>query len=274
MPIQLEISDGVPYWWDSPDIWVVPGSDPYAAPDQPVAGQPAFLWAEVQNLGDQACTGAVVNFYWSNPATGVLRSTSTLVGSGFVDLAPGETKEVLCVIPWVPVIVNGGHECVVAEVIHPGDPLPTPVPDPFSPPTYRQVAQKNLNVLPMMMAMMIRPIQIGAPQREDRRLKISLERGEQLDKKALTRLGLKGHRFAPRVQVKAWLSHDGDAKEPDGKPPESLECDLKRGTACAVYLKVMPAKLDADTYTVLRVVARSGDKLLGGVTYALIKATE
>jgi hypothetical protein len=274
MPIQLEISDGVPYWWDSPDIWVVPGNDPNGDPDQPVAGQPAFLWAQVQNIGNQNASGAQVNFYWSNPAAGVLRSNSTLVGSAFVDLGPGETKDVLCVIPWIPVIVNDGHECVVAEVIHTGDPLPAPVPDAFDPPTYRQVAQKNLNVLAMSLNMMIRAIQIGAPPREDRRLRIGIERGEQLDKKLLARLGLARHRFAPRAQVTAWLSHNSDCEPAEKKPPESVTYDVKRGTVAAVFLKVMPAKLDADTYAVLRVVARSGEKVMGGVTYVLVNAGE
>ena len=32
MTIQLEIRDGNPDWWLSPDIWVVPGADPAAPP--------------------------------------------------------------------------------------------------------------------------------------------------------------------------------------------------------------------------------------------------
>jgi len=90
-------------------------------------------------MGDQPANGATVNIYWSNPATSVLRSNSTLVGSAFVDLNPGETKEVLCVIPWIPQIVNNGHECVVAEAIHPSDPLAPPPGDAFDPPTYHQI---------------------------------------------------------------------------------------------------------------------------------------
>jgi hypothetical protein len=128
MPVQLLIRDGDPHWWNSPDIWVVPGNDPNGAPGQPVAGEAAFLWARVQNTGKDPATGATVKFYWSNPAAGVLRSNSTFVGSAFVSLNGGETKEVLCVIPWIPVVVNNGHECLVAEVIHPADPLPSPLP--------------------------------------------------------------------------------------------------------------------------------------------------
>src|SRR6218665_2877518 len=147
---QLEIRDGTP-WWLSPDLWVVPGDDPSGAAGSPIAGQNNYLWARVRNTGDRAVSMARVDFFWSNPATGVLRSTSQQIGSplphppppgqqkltslsptpargvlrstsqqigsSFTDLAPGETKEVLCVSPWVPVIVNGGHECVVAQLV-------------------------------------------------------------------------------------------------------------------------------------------------------------
>ncbi len=143
----LEIRDGDPHWWASPDIWVVPGEDPNGSPGQPVAGEPAYLWGRVKNKGEEPVSGARVNFYWSNPALGVLRSNSTPVGTAFVDLDPGEAKDVLCVIPWIPQIVNNGHECLVAELIHSSDPLPSPLPDPFEPPIHNQVAQKNLTVL-------------------------------------------------------------------------------------------------------------------------------
>lgn len=53
---------------------------------------------------------------------------------GYVDVAAGDSSEVLCISPWVPVVVNGGHECVVAQAISPADPLPTPLPDPIDPP--------------------------------------------------------------------------------------------------------------------------------------------
>ena len=111
----LTIRDGDPYWWNSPDIWVVPGVDPGGLPGVPIAGNPAYLWARAHNTGDQAVTGAKIDFYWSNPATGVLRSNSHLVGSAYVDLEAGETQEVLCLVPWIPEIVNNGHECLVVH---------------------------------------------------------------------------------------------------------------------------------------------------------------
>jgi hypothetical protein len=123
MDARVEIRDGVSHWWHSPDIWVVPGSDPNGPPGQPIAGQFNYLSGRVRNTGNAAVSGVNVKFYWSNPAMGVLRSNSTLVGNAFVDLNPGESKDVLCIVPWVPEIFNDGHECVVAEAIDPNDPL-------------------------------------------------------------------------------------------------------------------------------------------------------
>lgn len=145
MAIELEIRDGDP-WWMSPDIWVVPGTDPEGAPGTPIAGSPAFLWARVRNNGNTAVQNATVRFYWADPSTGFDRNTATLVGTSFVSLDPGQVGDTLCLQPWTPEYVNGGHECVLAEAFHPtGDPLP-PSPD-FNVPTDRRVAQRNLSVV-------------------------------------------------------------------------------------------------------------------------------
>jgi hypothetical protein len=145
MSIQLEIQDGSP-WYLSPDIWTVPGSDPTGAPGTPIVGEPCYMWARVHNNGSTQANNAQVRFYWANPSVGFDRNTANLIGTANVSLAPGEVREVLCLTPWVPVYVNGGHECVLAEAFHPtGDPLPaSPV---FNVPTDRHVAQRNLSVV-------------------------------------------------------------------------------------------------------------------------------
>ena len=123
MAVELEIRDGTP-WWASPDIWTVP-DEPEGLPGSPVAGQPCYLWARVRNRGDSAVQNATVRYYWANPNVGFDRTTATLVGTSFVSLAAGEMQDVLCLTPWIPVFVNGGHECVLAEAFHPAlDPLP------------------------------------------------------------------------------------------------------------------------------------------------------
>jgi len=275
MSVNLEIRDGDPYWWNSPDIWVVPGNDPNASPGQPIAGEPAFLWGRVHNRGEQTVLGAQVKFYWSNPAAGVLRSTSTLVGSAFVDLNPGETKEVLCVIPWIPQIVNDGHECVVAEVIHPSDPLPSPLPDEFNPPSYHQIAQKNLTVLAMKTKMMVMPIQVAAPIRKEKQLLITIEIGGTLDKQNIIQAGLKNYRPAKLDFLKVGLSLesgcDVSSKE---QLKKELKLSLKPGTTKAIYLKIWPQELKPSSYVLLHVISRDEERIVGGITYILIKREE
>ncbi|NQY13689.1 MAG: hypothetical protein HRT81_07525 [Henriciella sp.] len=145
MAVELEIRDGDP-WWLSPDIWVVPGSDPLGAPGIPVAGSSAFVWARVRNNGDTAVTNAEVRYYWADPSAGFDRNTANLIGSAFVSLNAGEVSEVLLLAPWVPEFVNNGHECVFAEAFHPFlDPLPSS--PAFNVPTDRHVAQRNLTVV-------------------------------------------------------------------------------------------------------------------------------
>jgi hypothetical protein len=216
-----------------------------------------------------------VNFYWSNPATGVLRSSSTFVGTAFVDLNPGETKEVLCVIPWVPVIVNDGHECLVAEVVHPSDPLPSPLPDEFDPPTHHQIAQKNVTVLVMKEMMMVMPIQIETPRRAERLLLLTTETGGTLDKQNLIQAGLENYRADERDSLKVGLSLEPGCGE-SGKQglDREIRIPLKPGAARAVYLRVWPPKLEPRTYALLRVIARDEQRVVGGMTYIVVNRVE
>lgn len=270
MSTVLEIRDGDPHWWNSPDIWVVPGSDPSSSPGQPIAGEQAFIWGRVHNVGKQAVSGALVNFYWSNPAMGILRSNSTPIGSAFVDLSSGETKEVLCVIPWIPVVVNNGHECIVAEIIHYSDPLPSPLPDPFHPSTYNQIAQKNLTVLAMKNSMIVMPIQVSATIRKEKHLYIVTEVGGNLDKLDLFQAGLDGYRPAEHDDLKVGLSLDPSCNDSE----EKVKLSLKPGTSKAIYLKVWPAKIEPRTYMLLHVISQDGKNIDGGMTYILIREEE
>jgi hypothetical protein len=157
MAVQLAIDDGNP-WYLSPDIWVVPGDDPDGPPGIPRVGQRSYVWARVHNRGTTSVSNATVRFYWANPATVITPTTATLIGTSFVSLAAGETREVLCLSPWDPVWVNNGHECLIATASAPSDPLPQMGPnDPFTPSTDRHQAQKNLTILAAMAQMFVMP---------------------------------------------------------------------------------------------------------------------
>src|SRR5579859_4220950 len=152
MPVILLIRDGTPNWWESPDIWVVPGTDPSGPAGTPIVGQIAYLWANITNQGDVDATQVQVDFWVANPSMQIRKSTSNHVGTAYADISAGMSQDVLCLVPWNVTLVNGGHECVVVEASSPADPLsPAPAdPDVLDAPTYRQIAQRNLSVATMM----------------------------------------------------------------------------------------------------------------------------
>jgi hypothetical protein len=185
MAVELQIQDGNP-WWMSPDIWTVPGNDPEGAPGTPIVGQPTYLWARVTNTGRSSVTNATVRYYWANPSVGFDRNTANPIGTSNVNLAAGESAEVLCLTPWIPEYVNEGHECVLAEAFHPSlDPLPATAA--FDVPTDRHVAQRNLSVVLALQGFFSFSFVIYNTQRIERRFQIRAYQGEMGDLKPLQR---------------------------------------------------------------------------------------
>lgn len=143
-------------FWESPDIFVMPGVAPSAAPALPPqlggvaqAGADNTLYAHVWNLGQAPAFDALVEFYWFNPALGFSGDQAHLVGATWVDLAPrsaaGSHKVVKCPMSWRAGFVNGGHECLVVRISQPvTDPLSGP---PWDARSNRHVAQRNIHVM-------------------------------------------------------------------------------------------------------------------------------
>jgi hypothetical protein len=268
----LLIRDGDP-WWLSPDIWTVPGDDPNGVPATPAVGQPTFAWARLWNNGEVQIENVELNFYWSNPATGILRSNSTLIGSAFATVPGGESREVLCLTPWVPACVNDGHECLVIEAIHPSDPLPSPLPDPFAPPSYDQIAQRNI-CLVRMAAQMMRaiPIQIALPERLGRMSAVRIRRErEPLDGMLLKLLGLGDLRFDPEETVRAGLLAQPELSCDAFDPKEMIKLELKSGTTTAVYLALKVEEISPDSYSWLSIIEDDAEteETVGGISYVI-----
>ena len=279
MAAHLLIRDGTPYWWMSPDIWVVPGSDPNGPPGSPIAGQPAYLWAHAQNTGNAPANGTRVDFYWANPAMQIVVGAATFIGSAFADLAPGAGQDVLCLVPWMPTIVNGGHECVLA-VAHNASEL-TPLPDPlpagfdFAPPSHDQIAQRNLSVLAAAAHAAPMAITVTAPPRADKAVRVHVERGGRLDEAQLARLGLEKLKPARRETVQAGLALEamcGRGDRPTGK--EEIELRVARGTSVGVFVSIHAPEPAEDEYQLVHIVERSGDRVIGGLTYVVVAPRE
>ena len=141
-------------FWESPDIWTAVG-DPATTPAIPPThggtlpvGQPNTVYAHVWNLGRAPVTGAVVSFYWFNPSLAIDNSHAHLIGQTRVDLGPRNSPHchqlVKCPKPWVPVMENGGHECLIVRIWGFGDTVPDTQ---WSPWLDRHVAQRNVAVV-------------------------------------------------------------------------------------------------------------------------------
>lgn len=146
-------SINVPFW-ESPDIWTAPGA-PGSSPAVPanhggtvVAGQPNTVYAHVWNLGLAPLAGIRVEFYWFNPSLSIDGTHAHLIGMARCELAgrglPGSHALVKCPTAWVPVLENGGHECLVVRVTGVGDPLGA---NEWQPWLNRHVAQRNISVV-------------------------------------------------------------------------------------------------------------------------------
>ncbi len=271
MPVQLVIRDGSPYWYLSPDIWVVPGNDPTGSPGNPIAGQPAYLWAHVANTGDVDANGVRIDFYWANPALQVLRSNSTLVGSAIADVPAGGSQDALCLVPWTPVVVNGGHECLVAVANHPSDPLPDPPPDDFNPPAYPQVAQKNLTVYVASMHASTHAITISGGRRVDKVAVVTAEVGGELDRVSLDLLGLKDLRPAKKGVVEVGLAREPRCVgEKESLGANKMEVRVSKGASTAVFASIRARDLAPGEYQLVHLVERNADKVVGGLAFVVI----
>jgi hypothetical protein len=126
-------------FWESPDIAI---DGPAGDPDIATPGQANRVNVHIWNLGLADCWAAHVDLYWCNPSVGINPAVANAIGSQVVPLAAGQHAVVS--FDWVPVLVNNGHECLVAQVY---DPVSDPVVAPFNPVQDRHVGQRNVSVV-------------------------------------------------------------------------------------------------------------------------------
>jgi hypothetical protein len=127
-------------FWESPDIWV---EGPSGNPDLAAPGVLNQVKVKVWNLGLATCYNAQVDLVWCNPSVGLNAAGATPIGQKVIPLlAAGQHSTVS--FDWIPVVVNGGHECLFA---HAYDPLNDPVVAPFNPVWDRHVGQHNIDLV-------------------------------------------------------------------------------------------------------------------------------
>lgn len=278
MGVQLLIRDGTPNWWESPDIWVVPGTDPSGPAGTPVAGQTAYLWATVTNQGDTDVTQAQVDFWVANPSMQIRKSTSNHIGTAYVDVAAGTSQDVLCLVPWNVTVINGGHECVVVEVSSPADPLSPPPADPdvLDAPTYRQIAQRNLSVAAMAgQARREIILSIHAGMRADKTADVKVDVGGELPPNILKSLGLHASRNTGAKRIGAVLSGHSLCGSPTSEREQRMNVRIARGTAVPVYLNIETSgRLAPEEYALVRVVESERGRVIGGLSVVVIEGEQ
>ena len=131
-------------FWESPDVW----TEGSLGVNQPVPGEENTVFARITNRGLEQANGAFVRFWWADPSIAISAASVNPITSadsgnvGFAGVVPsGSSVVVKCPSPWVPIVENEGHECLLAEVTVPHRPdLPDGSLDPV---LDRHVGQKN-----------------------------------------------------------------------------------------------------------------------------------
>lgn len=138
-------------FWESPDIFVLPGVAPQDAPAIPAhlggvaeANASNTVYAQVWNLGQSPVSAARVDFYWFNPTLGFSEGTQNAIGSNFVAIEGNSRQIVKCPIAWRAQYLNGGHECLLVRVSATADPLGLA---PWDASGNRHIGQRNIHVV-------------------------------------------------------------------------------------------------------------------------------
>ena len=165
-------------FWESPDVLILAGVEPSAAPPVPptlgqtaIAGAPNTIYAHVWNFGQSSAPQTVVEFYWCDPSLGIGPQSANLIGQTVLSLgARGSGRShavVKCPEAWTPTFLNGGHECLLVRAWdYTSDALGTP---PWDASLNRHISQRNIHVIArkamMMTAKSAGPLQaaIGSP---------------------------------------------------------------------------------------------------------------
>ncbi len=139
--------------WESVDIIVVPGIvvnyDGVSSTLTPQAGMPHTIFVHVWNLGRLPAIGVKLRVYWVNPSFSPEDPAHPphLISSMYLDLPDRQSPNCHQLFrlpdPWIPVVENGGHECLFAKV----DCFADGGGVGFSAATNRHVGQRNLNLV-------------------------------------------------------------------------------------------------------------------------------
>lgn len=129
--------------WMNPNVWA---GDVSGNPVTPTVGKACYIWASVANTGDEDAN-VTVQFYWLNTSLTLNYGNANVVGIGAGFVSAGGSQNIVCNTPWIPVYVNGGHECLVAVCGALVDPPPPTQSNNIVDASDAQTAMHNLTVV-------------------------------------------------------------------------------------------------------------------------------
>lgn len=111
-------------FWDTTDIWNRAVGDGGTSHEDPVVGQPSFVYVRVRNRGRLPAGNVTVRGFHSRPMTGLVwpadwqPMTTASIHLGATTIAAGGST-VVGPFEWTPTVV--GHECLLMDVSADGD---------------------------------------------------------------------------------------------------------------------------------------------------------
>lgn len=281
-------------FWESPDVWVTST----LGVNQPIPGEPNQVFARVSNFGLQQANGIVVKFWWANPSLTITEASANLIGVAFVDIPSLRSVVVECPDPWVPIVENEGHECLLAEAYLPVvDPLSAPM-DPLAD---RHVGQKNEQLVGVSPGQKFRvPVQALNPSAKLVHAAIEVHAVELTSVPRLI-----GERFGPeakltppraveaslaleesrkprtQLETQTAVAHRANDEAPSevvgteseirGEPAATHSLELHPWEATTIELSgVTPATARVGDTFLYRIIQRVGSVVTGGYTVALV----
>jgi hypothetical protein len=151
--------DYLPVHWNTTTIWNRNAADSGATHQNPILGQPNFVYVKVRNRGTSTATNVVVKGFHCKPGAGLLwpndlqPMTTAQIAAGSI-LGNNTQEKIVGPFQWTPVTNAFGHDCLMMIASATGDPANTSnftagetVPEWRLVPNDNNIAQRNVSLV-------------------------------------------------------------------------------------------------------------------------------
>jgi zinc metalloprotease ZmpB len=148
-----------PVHWNTTTIWNRNAADGLTAHQNPILGQPNFVYVRVKNRGTSTANNVVVKGFHCKPGAGLLwpndlqAMTTAQLPAGSI-LGNNAQEKIVGPFQWTPITNAFGHDCLLMIASATGDPANTThftagesIPEWRLVPNDNNIAQRNVNVV-------------------------------------------------------------------------------------------------------------------------------